>query len=274
MSEPLLIIDDNFLTELTALSPEYNRIKLLFESIVQDRVQRQYVIFLALLNKRINTILGNLKQLEDSENSFIKKRLRSVTDQEVFSERVSELNKEFTKAFDELKSIGKDLLNSEYYKESLKSYLENSDSKYLAAKIYNKYNLPLPTRMTAFSDGYDICLPSDIILFKDTPLIVDTGFIIEPPDGYHIEIQIRSSLAKIGVIMPTGVSIIDSDYCGKDDFIKLLLIYVGNEKSIHLNSQDRVAQLRFIKNTPDVQFVQISDSEIKSKTRGGLGSTN
>ena len=266
--EPLVVIDEDFLSELSALSPEYSKIKNLFEKVVHDKNQRQYIIFLALLNKRINSIISSLEQIEAQEELNKSKYKDDLPD------RLIELNSEFTRSLNEFKSIGKDLLNSDYYKDLLKFYFKEENEKYHSARIYNKYDLPLPQRMTAFSDGYDIVLPMDVVLMKNTPVVVDTGFIIEPPQGYHIEIQIRSSLAKKGISMPTGVGIIDSDYCGKEDFIKFIFLYCGSNDSISLGKGERVAQLRFLKNTPNVEFLPIKVNELKNTTRGGLGSTN
>jgi len=269
----LLTIDEDFILSLTSRSPEYNKIKTLFENVVHDKAQRHYVIFLALLNQRINSILSHLTQIEEVESTSVRKILNKKDDVDSLVENIGSLNSEFKKALDELKSIGKDLLESSYYKDTLKTYLKDTDSKYLSARIYNKYGTPMPKRMTPFSDGYDVFLPTEVILLPNTPVIVDTGLIIEPPSGFHIEIQVRSSLAKAGVTMPTGVGIIDSDYCGKEDFIKFIFLYLGNRESVVLQAGMRVAQLRFIKNTPSVEFIPISLSEIDKPIRGGLGST-
>ncbi len=263
----LLVIDEDFLSELTALSPDYNKIKNLFEKVVHDKTQRQYIIYLALLNRRTNSIMSALDRIEEQEQKLIRR------DSPDLPAKLKELNNNFTQALQEFNLLGKDLTSMDYYKDVLQYYIQDESKKYLSAKIYNKYEVSTPERMTAFSDGYDIALPTDISLYPNKTTIVDTGLIIEPPPGYHVEIQIRSSLSKLGIVMPTGVSIIDSDYCGKEDFIQLIFTYVGDKELVSLGKGQRVAQLRFIKNTPQVEFLQTPIAEFKNPTRGGLGST-
>ena len=273
MNVPLLVIDEDFMVEMTAISPEFNKTKVAFDKLVHDRNQRQFIIFLALLNKRINSIMSTLEKLEDIEE----KNLKKLTGRDASIEldlRLKELNSEYTKSLNEFRSIGQDLLSSEYYQNVLKYSFVSETSKYLSAKIYNKFNTKIPQRMTQMSDGYDVYLPQDVVLHKHSTVIVNTGLIIEPPEGYHIELQIRSSFAKHGVFMPVGVGIIDSDYCGPEDYIQMALLYCGMEESYQLFAGERVAQIRFISNTPRVEFLEVKQTELNKPTRGGFGITN
>ena len=54
--------------------------------------------------------------------------------------------------------------------------------------------------------------------------IADFGIIIEPPDGYYVELVPRSSLAWSGFIMPNSVGVIDPDYRG---ILMMPLTYLG-----------------------------------------------
>lgn len=268
-----IIIDDEFLNQVTSLSPEYNDLKNNFERVVGEKVNRQFIIFLALLNKRIEAIYNSLEKLEELEEKNIKKlnSPKNINSPEDLEKEIKRLNEIYLSALTEFKTIGSNLINTPYFTNALKN---SSLIEECVCKIYNKHNVKLPERMTFNSDGYDIYLPTDVILRKGETVSLDTGLIIVPPLGFHIEIQIRSSLAKMGIITPVGTGIIDSDYCGQSDFIKVLLIYLGKEDSLELKSGTRVAQLRLIKNTPKINFLPISLKELKNDSRGGLGSTD
>lgn len=270
---PLLVIDEDFMVEISSLSPDVNSTKVAFDKLIHDRNQRQFVIFLALLNKRINSIISTLDRLEDLEE----KNLRKLSGRDASIEldlRIKELNSEYSKSLNEFKSIGQDLLSSDYYKNILKYSFVDETEKYLTAKIFNKYKAKMPERMTPNSDGYDVALPQDVILPKNVVVLIDTGLVIEPPKGYHIELQIRSSIAKRGIITPVGVGIIDSDYCGSEDSIKIPFLNLSNEDMLELQSGERVAQIRFIKNTPKVEFIEVTQDALPKQSRGGFGSTN
>ena len=126
----------------------------------------------------------------------------------------------------------------------------------------------LPEQQTFGSVGYDVYTVEDAILHRGHVTVVRTGFSIETPAWYHVELYIRSSLAKEGIILTNGVGIIDKDYRGE---VKLLLSKI-TPGSKFLPKGTRVGQLIVRKSHfPEIELVDIlNDTE---RGTGGFGST-
>jgi dUTP pyrophosphatase len=73
--------------------------------------------------------------------------------------------------------------------------------------------------------------------------------------------------------MLNSVGIIDLDYCGKEDSIKLNLYNLG-EKEVVIEKGERIGQVVFLRfEKPELE--EVSDIEIFDKnSRGGFGSTD
>lgn len=83
---------------------------------------------------------------------------------------------------------------------------------------------------TPGSAGYDIETPIDISIYPGEILTVDTGIIVKLPDimrskGYHTKIYPRSSWSSASnqLYIANTVGVIDPDYCGPGDTIKVKL---------------------------------------------------
>ena len=151
----------------------------------------------------------------------------------------------------------------------------------MRVSIYNKgvsYNgetvkSPLPKESTTEAAAVDVSTPVPFVLEVGAKHLVDTGLIIKAPRGYCIQVLPRSGLAcKKGITIPNAPGLIDRDYCGPDDVIKIMLVNQGNE-AVEFKAGDRVAQLLF---TP---YITVSWDEEEKATfakvtsRGGFGST-
>ena len=126
----------------------------------------------------------------------------------------------------------------------------------------------LPEQQTFGSVGYDVYSIEDAILHRGHVTVVRTGLSVEPPPWYHVELYIRSSLAKEGIILTNGVGIIDKDYRGE---VKLLLSKITSGRKV-LPKGTRVGQLIVRKSHfPEIEEVEIlNDTE---RGEGGFGST-
>lgn len=132
--------------------------------------------------------------------------------------------------------------------------------------ILNSENATVPTKGTAQSAGYDLYAAESGTIFSKDRKMIDTGIIIEIPDGYYGKISPRSGLAlKYGIDVFAGV--IDSDYRNN---IKCIL-YNSGEKDFEFKVGDRIAQIIFMKyyNTEFEMVEYINETERK----GGFGST-
>lgn len=86
----------------------------------------------------------------------------------------------------------------------------------------SKLGAKLHAPKTPDSAGYDIETPIDINLYPGEFMIVDTGIVVQLPkvEGkrFHLKIYPRSSTK---FVLINSVGVIDSDYCGINDTLKL-----------------------------------------------------
>ena len=88
--------------------------------------------------------------------------------------------------------------------------------------------LPLPTRQTSGSAGYDVhSADADFTLGPLERRLVRTGLALAIPDGYEAQVRPRSGLAvKHGLTLPNSPATIDSDYRGE---LMIPMINLGAE---------------------------------------------
>ncbi|MBA3949335.1 MAG: dUTP diphosphatase [Acidobacteria bacterium] len=127
----------------------------------------------------------------------------------------------------------------------------------------------LPARETAGAAGFDLAASADITIAPRSIALVPTGLVIRVPDGYLLAVFARSSTPlKRGLIVANGVGVIDSDYCGPDDEIKVQ-VYNLTDTPVDVKKGDRLAQGIFLK----YDVPEWEEGEPSEKTRGGFGST-
>ena len=128
-----------------------------------------------------------------------------------------------------------------------------------------------PTKATEGSACYDLYAHGSYNVYSHllgpSPLI-HTGVFVDIPDGYHIEVYLRSGVShKTCLRLANAVGIIDSDY--KDE-IMLIVDNIGRG-CYTVQDGDRIAQMMLVKNESyDIEQV---DDFSKESTHGGLGST-
>ena len=89
------------------------------------------------------------------------------------------------------------------------------------------------------------------------------------PEGYEAHVVPRSSTYKnFGIIQTNHCGIIDSSYCGPNDYW-YMPAYALRDTVIHKN--DRICQFRIEKNQPKLVFEEVK--ELSGANRGGIGST-
>lgn len=149
-------------------------------------------------------------------------------------------------------------------------------------RIYRKdKSIPLPERKTIHSVGLDVYISEAIMLHPGQVVLAPTGLIIESPPGYYFRVHIRSGFSvKHGISLANDVGIIDEDYCGPQDELKIALIkhYNPNDpnrnKPFLIEKGFRIAQIIFEKNLlPEIEWDEQDNPDFAGKTRGGFGST-
>src|SRR6187399_645874 len=131
--------------------------------------------------------------------------------------------------------------------------------------------LPLPGYGTSEAAGFDLAASHDIVIQPGQIALVRTGLIIEVPAGHFLGIFARSSTPlKRGLLVANGVGVVDADYCGPKDEIKIEVVNFTSQP-VTVKKGDRLAQgvvLPFIR----AEFQEVS--EAPGATRGGFGSTD
>jgi len=129
--------------------------------------------------------------------------------------------------------------------------------------------LPLPKYATEHAAGLDVCAAEELVLEPGQRHAVATGFAIEIPHGYEVQVRPRSGLAlKHGITCLNTPGTIDSDYRGE---VKVILANLGGE-AFAIGRGERIAQLV---PAPVLQanFVEVEALAETARGAGGFGST-
>lgn len=184
--------------------------------------------------------------------------------------------------------------------------------KFEKVSRFKDLDIPLPTRGTEFSAGYDFVVAEDIVLKPydflvnkvrehvlesnpkkdyfgfDPPMsldeiasvnkelktklpLVSTGVKAYMPEGYYLELSVRSSTPlKHWIMLANSVGIIDADYADNPDNEGEIFFQVINLApfAIELKKGDKIGQGIFHK------FETVENDEAKGKRSGGFGSTS
>ena len=129
----------------------------------------------------------------------------------------------------------------------------------------------LPEYATEGSAGVDIvaAIQEPISIGPGERILVPSGFKLEIPVEYEVQIRPRSGLAiKHGITVLNSPGTIDSDYRGE---IGIILINHSKNKFI-VNPKDRIAQMVICKVTK-MNLVKVSLLNDTERGSGGFGST-
>ena len=129
----------------------------------------------------------------------------------------------------------------------------------------------LPEYATEGSAGIDImaAIQEPISIGPGERILVPSGFKLEIPVEYEVQIRPRSGLAiKHGITVLNSPGTIDSDYRGE---IGIILINHSKNKFI-VNPKDRIAQMVICKVTK-MNLVKVSLLNNTERGSGGFGST-
>jgi dUTP pyrophosphatase len=100
--------------------------------------------------------------------------------------------------------------------------------------------------------------------------LVPTGLVIEVPEGHLLGVFARSSTPlKRGLIVANGVGVVDPDYCGAKDEIKIE-VFNFTATPVAVARGDRLAQGIFL---PFARAEWREGPAPDAPTRGGFGST-
>jgi dUTP pyrophosphatase len=126
-----------------------------------------------------------------------------------------------------------------------------------------------PTYATPGSVGFDLCTTEAVDIDSGAIALVGTGLVLATPPGWALIVCLRSSTPrKFGVMQPHGIGVIDQDYCGHADELRLQLLNFTRETT-HIPADSRIAQGLFVR-AEQAHWVA---HEPLGESRGGFGST-
>ncbi|MFN8060669.1 MAG: dUTP diphosphatase [Vicinamibacterales bacterium] len=128
----------------------------------------------------------------------------------------------------------------------------------------------LPEYQTAGAAAFDLAAAEDAVIAPAEVRLIGTGLVVEVPPGYFLAIVARSSLPiKKQLIVANGVGVVDSDYRGPADEVKVEVLNVSGAP-VTVARGERLAQ-GLILPTIRVEWEEASASDAPS--RGGFGAT-
>lgn len=131
-------------------------------------------------------------------------------------------------------------------------------------------DLPLPRYETSGSVGFDFLAREEITIAPKTLAFLPGNIVVEVPQNYMLLVSLRSSTPKKkGLLMPHGIGVIDHDYCGPEDEIKIQ-VYNFTEQPVTIHRREKIAQGIFV-HIDKFEWQEVE--RIKEKSRGGFGST-
>ncbi len=129
----------------------------------------------------------------------------------------------------------------------------------------------LPAYQTPGAAGFDLAASADVTIPPGTIALVPTGLVIQVPQGHFLGIFARSSTPlKKGLMVANGVGVIDEDYCGPADEVKIQVLNFTSAE-VRVVKGDRIAQGLFIP-VARADWKE-ADGDLRDGSRGGFGAT-
>jgi len=130
--------------------------------------------------------------------------------------------------------------------------------------------LDLPAYGTSGAAGFDLAAAVDLEVPPRGIRLVPTGLVIEVPPGHFLAIIARSSTPlKRGLMVANGVGVVDADYCGPADEIKVQVLNI-TDQPVAIARGDRLAQ-GLVLAAPRIEWDE--SAAAAGASRGGFGST-
>lgn len=130
--------------------------------------------------------------------------------------------------------------------------------------------IDLPAYGTRESTAFDLAAAGDLTVAPGQIALVPTGLVIEVPRGHVLAIVARSSTPlKRGLIVANGVGLIDPDYAGPTDEVRIQVLNV-TDAPVAIRRRDRLAQ-GLVLPVPQVEWEEVE--ALRAESRGGFGST-
>lgn len=132
--------------------------------------------------------------------------------------------------------------------------------------------VPLPVYASTGAAGFDLAAAEDLVVRPHQVALVRTGLVIEVPPDHFLGVFARSSTPlKRGLIVANGVGVVDPDYSGPADEVKIQVLNV-TDGDVLVRRGDRLAQ-GIVLPAPRVTWNEVEATELGTMSRGGFGAT-
>ena len=127
----------------------------------------------------------------------------------------------------------------------------------------------LPDYKTAGAAAFDLAAVEDVTVPSGGVALVPTGLVVQVPLRMFLGIFARSSTPlKRGLMIANGVGVVDPDYCGPDDEVKIAVFNFSRDP-VTIRAGERIAQGIFL----DAPKIRWEESAPAAASRGGFGSS-
>jgi dUTP pyrophosphatase len=128
----------------------------------------------------------------------------------------------------------------------------------------------VPDYATPGAAGFDLYARETVRIPPGAVARIPANVIVAVPEGFVLLVALRSSTpAKVDLLCPNGIGVIDRDYCGPDDEIKVQVYNFGRSEAV-VSRGDRIAQAVFVRS----ESFEIREGAVtREGSRGGFGST-
>jgi dUTP pyrophosphatase len=131
-------------------------------------------------------------------------------------------------------------------------------------------DVALPRYQSSGAAAFDLAAAEDVEVAPGEVRLIGTGLVIGLPPGHFLAIVARSSLPlRKGLIVANGLGVVDSDYSGPDDEVKVE-VYNFRASAVRVTRGERIAQALVL---PALRVEWIEHGEPAGQTRGGFGAT-
>ncbi|MEG1528250.1 MAG: deoxyuridine 5'-triphosphate nucleotidohydrolase [Clostridia bacterium] len=132
----------------------------------------------------------------------------------------------------------------------------------------NYDNLIIPRRATTNSAGYDFFASCDIVLGKNQKVFVPSGIRVKLKSNYMLLLLPKSGLgAKFDLKLANTVGLIDADYFNADNQGHIIVALCNGEQELTIKQGQAFVQGVI------VRYYKAQESNVKTKRKGGFGST-
>src|SRR4026207_803654 len=103
-------------------------------------------------------------------------------------------------------------------------------------------SVALPAYQTDGAAGFDLAASEDVLVAPSSIALIPTGLVIQVPEGHFLGVFARSSTPlKRGLMVANGVGVVDEDYRGPNDEIKIQVLNF-TQAPVTVSPGDRLAQ--------------------------------